>query len=181
MKPEKPLSLVRPLSPEEQQAFGELALALLNGVHLQDRNGLPKLVPLSSDTEPTETQGRVALSALLLSMADDYPVKDNRHGVLVSLASTFVPRVSVSRPSPFKAILKRHSQGHSDAYRDFVIAREVCNLRRAGDSYDGAISKTAKKLDREERHIKKIYARWRRYLEPQVASDKRTGDMSSDR
>ena len=131
---------------------------------------------------PTETQARVALCTLLLSMADDYPIKDNRHAVLVGLASTFVPRVSVQRPSPFKAILKRHSQGRSDTYRDFTIAWEVHNLKRGGLSYDDAAAKAAKKFGFSEdaRHVKKLYGRWRKALEQWVAFDKRTDDMTSD-
>jgi hypothetical protein len=50
-----------------------------------------------------------------------------------------------------------------------------------GLPYDDAAVEVAKKFKfgKDTRQIKKIYGRWRRNLE--VASDKRTDDMASDR
>jgi hypothetical protein len=152
----------------------------LEGAPEFDRRGLPKFVRLSANTKPTEKEAREALTRVLVLMAEDY--KDGRRDVLVALASAFSSHVRlplpIVPPSPFQLIIKRHDQGGSEPWRDFVIAREMQNLRDRNVSYDDAAAEVAKRFKfKDVRHVKAIYGRWRRRL---VASDKQTGDMASD-
>jgi hypothetical protein len=169
-------------SPQCLESDIELARALLEGAPEIDRRGLPKFVRLSASTKPTEKEAREALSRVLLSISEDYP--DGRSDILVALASAFTqhkrPPFPIVRPSPFQLIIKRYSQGGEEPWRDFIIARKVRNLMKAGVSYDDAAAEVTKKFKfKDPRQIKKIYGRWRRHPF-MMASDKQTDDMASD-
>jgi hypothetical protein len=76
-------------------------------------------------------------------------------------------------------VLTRYNQGHSEPWRDFVIAEEVQKLRNGGLSYDEATAKVAKRFKfKDVRRVKAIYGRWRK--SPLMASEKRTDGMGSD-
>jgi hypothetical protein len=174
-------------SPQCLEGDIELALALLEGAPRFDRRGLPKFVPLSATTKPTEREARAALCRVLLSIADDYPKEDKRSKLFAPLISLFSPPIrmppSIVRPSPFKATLKRYNQGHDEPWRDFVIAREVHNLssQLGPRGKNKAISEAAKKFGLDERHIKKICARWQTRWQAQGGIRAGKHKVASDR
>jgi hypothetical protein len=157
---------MKPVIPE-QEALCKDALALLRGQNERftgNWRGYRSSWPLSNETEPTEKQGRIALCEALRNMAEDYPVADIRHYLLISLMSVFAPshKLLKNNVSPFKAILKRRTQGHSDAWFDRRIAIEVARLRKGGLSYDRATAELAEKLGKSQRQIQRILAKTRR-------------------
>jgi hypothetical protein len=112
------------------------------------RHGLPKLVFLSRNTQPTEREARAALCRALLS---ERPSRL----LLMALAAAFEP----VGHSPIKAVLKRRTQGHSDFFRDHAIAHSVHMLRQEGKSYGDAIKAVATALNKSVKHIERIYGK----------------------
>jgi hypothetical protein len=156
------------------------AIALLVGrSSARDENLVTKTEYLSRHTKPSEREARSALINLLFRMCEE--ISDERFlAILGGLASVFSEDTSVFEESslhPLKVVLRRRGKGHSDHRRDYSIARIVQILRNQG--VKGATAKVAEVLGRDERHIKRIYARHKDELD--VSSDGRSGDMVSDR
>jgi len=151
-----------------------LAFNLLAGVYQMLENGKVTFHYLSSKTKPTEREARLALSRLLLSGKPPA-------WVLEALAAHFVPEVWLL-PIQRTVVFKQVSKGHARPILDILIATRVRGLRGMGKSYEEAIRSVAEVFDRDERHIKKVYARYKDLAHEAriVSSDKRSNDMASD-
>jgi hypothetical protein len=112
------------------------------------RHGLPKLIFLSRNTQPTEREARAALCRALLN---ERPSRL----LLKALAAAFEP----AGESPLKAVLKKRTQGHSDYFRHHAIAHSVHMLRQGGKSYGDAIKAVATALNKSVKHIERIYGK----------------------
>jgi hypothetical protein len=141
------------------------AYTLLTGTLCLDRNGLPVLKPLSSDTKPTEREARSALCRVLLSGDVDQAILD-------ALAAAFSPNADEENFGVgtefclLKAHLKRRSQGRRDSFRDYYIACQVDALRRQGQSYDTATSSLADQHGLSQHWVKEVYGRAKDELDP---------------
>lgn len=124
-----------------------LAGSLFYG-NLQWDGWLRRRVFLSSRTRPTEDDARRALYRVL------------RRGrppshILVALAHAFHPNGA----GAVKIMLKKRSKAHSDPDRDSSIAFLVHTLRSRGKSYRQAVAAVAKAINKNEKHIEKIYSK----------------------
>jgi len=135
-----------------------LAFNLLAGVYQMLENGKVTFYYLSSKTKPTEREARLALSGLLQSGKPPA-------WLLRALAAHFVPEVWLL-PIQRKVVFKQVSKGHARPIVDMLIAARVRGLRDMGKSYEEAIRSVAEVFDRDERHIKKICARYKRPTNP---------------
>jgi hypothetical protein len=148
-----------------------LAGSLFYGNLQSDDRGLYITKFLSRKTRPTEDDARKALCRILL--AKEPPPRS----LLVALAHAFHP----DGCGEVKVILKKRGKGHSDPRRDDSIAFWVHRLRQRGRSYRDAIAAVADSIDKNEKHVGRIYGKHlkdltRRY--PLAASDRRSNAVT---
>ena len=145
--------------------YTELAIALVAGRHVRDKNGLRKTERLSRDTKPSEEDARRALLCTLGEIRRQ--LADKRLQQFLSiLAVAFVedPRALGGRADyfPHKLIVKKRSTGHADPIRDYDSAALVQHLRNKGKTRTLALNEAADACGRDWRTVEKIYDRKRR-------------------
>jgi hypothetical protein len=132
----------------------ELAFDLFVGIIKDHSSWPPQNTFLSRTTDPTEDDARRALCRTLRS-GKPHPV------LLVALANVFDP----DGKSDLRVVLKKRSKGHSDWKRDLIIAYKVHTLRfDDGKSYDDAIAEVADAINKNEKHVGKIYGKMLAYV-----------------
>jgi hypothetical protein len=143
----------------------EAAFALLIGLYQHSRKG-PKLVLLSNDTDPTETEAREALGRVLISIAEGLKFKDSRGFLLGIMAEVFAPHAVAQgfHSSPMKIHLKRRSNNaRSTPHRDSLIVEEVRSRMAKGETYNKATADVAEAFGyKDPRRVQELYGREKR-------------------
>jgi hypothetical protein len=132
----------------------ELGFDLFKGIIKDHFSWPPKNTFLSRTTDPTEDDARRALCRTLRN-GKAHPM------LLMALADAFDP----DGKSELKVVLKKRSKGHSDWRRDLTIAFKVHTLRfDNGKSRLEAIAEVADTINKNEKHVEKIYDKMRAYV-----------------
>jgi len=142
--------------------YADLAMALLVGRQVWDKNELPKTEYLSQQTKPSEKEARWALITLLVRIRrglTDKRLQAVVAALTLTLADNQNMREEIRQRFPLKLVSQRRSTGHADPRRDSYIAALVHGLRDSGDTREEAIGRVADMCGRDYRTIEKIYDR----------------------
>jgi hypothetical protein len=171
--------------PTAQEKDLLIAFRLLQG-DIEFKNGrLVESKFLSSSTKPTEKEARSSLARSLLSIADSLSDPDDMNAaLLVQVALLFDPKAKLSQlhrlnlmvAEPTRAVkFKNISKGHAKPHAHFQIAWEVEGLLQSKGKQKAAEA-VAEKHNMTLRQVQRICRKV-----AQVTSDRRSGDMTSDR
>lgn len=143
--------------------YAHIAMALLMGRQVWDKNGLPQTEYLSRQTKPSEEEARWALIDLLFRMVVKGPTDERLRAVVAALILALHDdrntRKEIRQRFPLRLVLQKRSTGHANPRRDSYIAALVHGLRGTGDTREEAIGRVAKMCGRDLRTIEKIYDR----------------------
>jgi hypothetical protein len=156
----------RGMTPAPTDCEREIALAQrLLGGHEANALDPDKIEYLSSDTTPTEKEGRTALAKRLLAIAAKIGPNDDDAVILVQVALLFDPEVEIDEVHPNIQMglavpartvdFRKISTGHPKTTGHLLIAWEVERLR-ASQGKQKAVEAVAAKFGMTDRRVYEI-------------------------